>query len=564
MDKTNYTIGESGEYSYYDTWGEGFEIMYHVSTLLPYNTADRQQIQRKRHIGNDIVCIIFVDGDQPFVPNAIKSQFLHIFVIIHMVDLPDGTKGYSATIASDEQVPEFGPPLPDPPIFRTPAELRAFLLCKMINGENAAYKAPRLIKPHQRARSGMLENLVAKANTLAKVKDIDKKLSKQPKAPAVPSSAPVAAVTPTTPSNVSGASSSQHNLLSMSSNPNLMPSHPTAGGSSYNQVQSYNHACHCNQHQLNLNQHGCHLCPYDKEVLPCCSAAPFASTSTTSLGEEHTHPHHQPVHLINGRKGPIPAAIRTNSARNSLVVLGTETAATLFKSRRRSSNADSNKLEAQFYMGNTSAKEKDTVGNGDYPHRPHPQQQAQDQFPEGHGYIENLLSPTVPGTMTLPSPVLGPASLSVVDIGPFFQPEDLDQCLGSCCQSTCSCCYTSCCGCTFCDQSDHALESLQTRSQSDMNAPAMKSGISHHLQQQYHLQSVLKQSSKSATSSPTESQFAVNRLGTTQAEHRSHYHNVTLMSGLGAAMMNADRKDSNSLGMSLGEFSLLCFLLSLY
>ncbi|KAF9390956.1 Rap1 GTPase-activating protein 2 [Podila verticillata] len=161
-------LGETGKHSYFDTWGDGFEIMYHVSTMLPFNTLDPQQIQRKRHIGNDIVCIVFVDGDQPFVPNTIKSQFLHIFVIVHPITLPDGTRGYSATIACDEQVPEFGPPLPDPPIFRNPVELRAFLLCKMINGENAAYKAPRLIKPHQRARSGLLENLVAKANTLAK------------------------------------------------------------------------------------------------------------------------------------------------------------------------------------------------------------------------------------------------------------------------------------------------------------------------------------------------------------------------------------------------------------
>ncbi|KAG0037235.1 Rap1 GTPase-activating protein 2 [Podila clonocystis] len=161
-------LGETGEYSYFDTWGDGFEIMYHVSTMLPFNTLDPQQIQRKRHIGNDIVCIVFVDGDQPFVPNAIKSQFLHIFAIIHPISLPDGTRGYSVTIACDEQVPEFGPPLPDPPIFRSSIELRAFLLCKMINGENAAYKAPRLIKPHQRARSGLLENLVARANTLAK------------------------------------------------------------------------------------------------------------------------------------------------------------------------------------------------------------------------------------------------------------------------------------------------------------------------------------------------------------------------------------------------------------
>ncbi|KAK3825550.1 MAG: hypothetical protein J3Q66DRAFT_263335, partial [Benniella sp.] len=123
-------LGEAGEYSYYDTWGDGFEIMYHVSTLLPYNTGDRQQIQRKRHIGNDIVCIVFVDGDQPFIPNGIKSQFLHIFIVIHPVSLPDGTRGYTVAIAYDEQVPEFGPLLPDPPVFLTPQELRSFLLSK--------------------------------------------------------------------------------------------------------------------------------------------------------------------------------------------------------------------------------------------------------------------------------------------------------------------------------------------------------------------------------------------------------------------------------------------------
>ncbi|KAI8346494.1 hypothetical protein B0O80DRAFT_392746, partial [Mortierella sp. GBAus27b] len=123
-------LGEAGEYSYYDTWGEGFEIMYHVSTLLPYNADDRQQIQRKRHIGNDIICVVFVDGDQPFIPNGIKSQFLHIFIVIHPVSLPDGTTGYSVAVVYDQQVPEFAPPLPDPPIFKTAHELRAFLLCK--------------------------------------------------------------------------------------------------------------------------------------------------------------------------------------------------------------------------------------------------------------------------------------------------------------------------------------------------------------------------------------------------------------------------------------------------
>lgn len=33
--------------------------MFHVSTLLPFTPTNRKQLLRKRHIGNDIVTIIF-------------------------------------------------------------------------------------------------------------------------------------------------------------------------------------------------------------------------------------------------------------------------------------------------------------------------------------------------------------------------------------------------------------------------------------------------------------------------------------------------------------------------
>eukprot|EP00842_Homolaphlyctis_polyrhiza_P005122 jgi/Hompol1/5610/HPOL_002234-RA len=45
------SFGKTGEYSIYTTWRK-FEIMYHVSTLLPNVAADAQKIDRKRHIGN--------------------------------------------------------------------------------------------------------------------------------------------------------------------------------------------------------------------------------------------------------------------------------------------------------------------------------------------------------------------------------------------------------------------------------------------------------------------------------------------------------------------------------
>ena len=37
--------------------------MFHVSTLLPYEKNDPQKLQRKRHVGNDIVCVVFLEAD---------------------------------------------------------------------------------------------------------------------------------------------------------------------------------------------------------------------------------------------------------------------------------------------------------------------------------------------------------------------------------------------------------------------------------------------------------------------------------------------------------------------
>lgn len=56
--------------------------MFHVSTLLPYERHDPQKLQRKRHIGNDIVCVVFLEADNTsFSPACIKSHFLHTFIL---------------------------------------------------------------------------------------------------------------------------------------------------------------------------------------------------------------------------------------------------------------------------------------------------------------------------------------------------------------------------------------------------------------------------------------------------------------------------------------------------
>ena len=59
--------------------------MFHVSTLLPYQEFDEQKVERKRHIGNDVVVLIFKErGDETdtFDPRVVTSHFNSVFFIV--------------------------------------------------------------------------------------------------------------------------------------------------------------------------------------------------------------------------------------------------------------------------------------------------------------------------------------------------------------------------------------------------------------------------------------------------------------------------------------------------
>ncbi|KAI7903560.1 uncharacterized protein BX663DRAFT_423663, partial [Cokeromyces recurvatus] len=159
--------GDSGEYAYINVWNEN-TLAYHVSTLIPSKPGDKQQVQRKRHIGNDIVCIIFVEGKQPFNPTAIKSQFLHVFIVVHQELFPaNNKKAWRVEIVYVEDVPSFGPSLPNKSaLFFDRDELEKFLLAKLVNAEYAAFKSPKFALPMNRAREGIFSSLVGKGYNL--------------------------------------------------------------------------------------------------------------------------------------------------------------------------------------------------------------------------------------------------------------------------------------------------------------------------------------------------------------------------------------------------------------
>ncbi|XP_069802988.1 rap1 GTPase-activating protein 1 isoform X5 [Dendropsophus ebraccatus] len=152
------THGQTGTESVYCNF-RGKEIMFHVSTKLPYTEGDAQQLQRKRHIGNDIVAIVFQDENTPFVPDMIASNFLHAYIVVQVENACTDNTVYKVSVTARDDVPFFGPPLPDPAVFRKGIEFQEFLLTKLINAEYACYKAEKFAKLEERTRSALLETL---------------------------------------------------------------------------------------------------------------------------------------------------------------------------------------------------------------------------------------------------------------------------------------------------------------------------------------------------------------------------------------------------------------------
>ncbi|XP_052821073.1 rap1 GTPase-activating protein 1-like isoform X2 [Mya arenaria] len=150
--------GQTGLESLY-TQFHGREIMFHVSTMLPFTEGDTQQLQRKRHIGNDIVAIVFQEENTPFVPSIIASHFLHCYIVVQPINPNTDHTQYKITVTAREGVPWFGPALPPGSILNKGPELREIILTKLLNAELACYKAEQFAKLEERTRTALLDCL---------------------------------------------------------------------------------------------------------------------------------------------------------------------------------------------------------------------------------------------------------------------------------------------------------------------------------------------------------------------------------------------------------------------
>lgn len=51
-------------------------VMFHVATLMPHN--DPSCLNKKRHIGNDFVTIVYNDSGKPYNVQAIRVWIDHV------------------------------------------------------------------------------------------------------------------------------------------------------------------------------------------------------------------------------------------------------------------------------------------------------------------------------------------------------------------------------------------------------------------------------------------------------------------------------------------------------
>ncbi|XP_029838078.2 tuberin isoform X1 [Ixodes scapularis] len=73
--------GADGKYSI--SWQDDImQVIFHVATLMPNKENDRQRSDKKRHIGNDYVMVLYNDSSESCDRETFRGEFHHAFVII--------------------------------------------------------------------------------------------------------------------------------------------------------------------------------------------------------------------------------------------------------------------------------------------------------------------------------------------------------------------------------------------------------------------------------------------------------------------------------------------------
>ena len=100
------------------------------------------QLQRKRHIGNDIVCVVFLEADRTnFSPACIKSHFLHTFIVVRCGARSSSSSAaggrtrsptrYEVSVVTRDEVGAYKPYLWEQSVFTKGPMFREWILTKV-------------------------------------------------------------------------------------------------------------------------------------------------------------------------------------------------------------------------------------------------------------------------------------------------------------------------------------------------------------------------------------------------------------------------------------------------
>ncbi|XP_029298430.1 tuberin isoform X1 [Cottoperca gobio] len=77
--------GDDGEFTY--CWHDDImQAIFHIATLMPNKESDKGCCNKKRHIGNDFVMVVYNDSAEEYKLGTIKGQFNFVEVIIKPLD----------------------------------------------------------------------------------------------------------------------------------------------------------------------------------------------------------------------------------------------------------------------------------------------------------------------------------------------------------------------------------------------------------------------------------------------------------------------------------------------
>ncbi|KFO77103.1 Tuberin [Cuculus canorus] len=77
--------GEDGQFTY--CWHDDImQAIFHIATLMPTKDLDKYRCDKKRHLGNDFVSIVYNDSGEDFKLGTIKGQFNFVHIIITPLD----------------------------------------------------------------------------------------------------------------------------------------------------------------------------------------------------------------------------------------------------------------------------------------------------------------------------------------------------------------------------------------------------------------------------------------------------------------------------------------------